>query len=140
MKNTDKLKQDIITLAEKKNFEGVDANLEISLFEYGLIGQKQSDPQEYFCIYATSYSENSNDFEAFKFDKGYITENDLIDILEYGKKGFLSFVGLNLSNWKKQSFISKVNDLIQYFGRLNVFGDSCYPLSLNELKTLLIDF
>ena len=119
-------------LNDYKDFHGVDASNEISLFEYGLLCKqytKDGRKDEYFCVYGVSSNNNTNEYN--KFDTGYITEEELNNLVtgknwmnESDINSFLDCNGMKLPAWLELSFISKLHDLISYYGYENIMGSS----------------
>jgi len=102
---------------EAEGYEGSDASLEISLFEYGLIW-KDRRPEGYHFIYGTSMDSNGYN----KFDSGWITSDRDFDWIDL--KDVLSYTGLSEEEWAKLPLPNKVSDVFNYYGHENVFGSS----------------
>ena len=108
-----------ITQLQKDGFIGVDASLEISLFEYGFILMKNDDctqDDEYFFI-ARNFTHDDEKKDLYSC--GYVVEEELDNIVkgkEWADKkdntSFLSFVGSNKKEWFKLNIASKVADLL----------------------------
>ena len=116
-------------LSNYNDFHGIDVSNEISLFEYGLLVKqytKDGRKDEYFCIYGVGSDEYGN---YNTFDTGYITEEELNNLIQ-GKEwmnhndivSFLASYGTTSDEWMELSFISKLHDLIGYFGYENIMG------------------
>ena len=126
------------TLKSLKNYCGIDANIEISLFEYGLLCRqyqrsikkrsiKKNDIHVWYGI-QTDTSGNYNLFES-----AWITEKEINDFLNedwFDKKAFLSYVGMNEKIWKACYYPTKIHDLLQYYGFENIFGSCYYPIEI----------
>ena len=118
------------TLKEYSKYDGVDADLEISLFEYGLIW-KLTDG-EYKFIYGVGYNDDGQEYNLF----GYATEDADTDPRE--EWGFAewdkicSFVGQTETEFFSQPLPQIVYDLISYYGYENVFGSSYYPFAIDH--------
>ena len=119
-----------------KKFIGTDINLEISLFEYGLICtpyKKNNYQDEYFCIYR----------QGENFGTGYIRESDLNSLM-YGEDcmrnkdifDLLDYVGSQLDEWFELPFIQKLSDLLSYYGSENIFGTDYYPSTEKEIRKI----
>ena len=121
---------------QNENWHGIDVCHETSLFEYNLLIKPRTEdyPDEYFVIY--KIGENS-------YGTSFIRESDLNNLVN-GKKWmdesdierFLSFVGMEKSEWLEMSGISKLSDLISYWGFENVLGTEYYPISLKAVLRL----
>ena len=115
---------------ESVGFEGIDASLETSLFEYGLIWAKgiEGHENDYHFIYGVG-----NDGESYtSFDWGDIAvdtnpteEWNFVDWDEVG-----SFVGMSEEDLLKQPLPQLVFDLISYYGFENIMGSSYYPFEI----------
>ena len=105
-------------LEDYKDFHGIDASLEISLLEYGLLVQHYEDTEySVVCKYGDKFYNSHSDENDIN---GLITGNDWMhtdDIID-----FLSFVGQSRDEWLDNKFVSKLHDLIQYFGPDSVIG------------------
>ena len=110
-----------ITQLQNDGFIGVDASLEISLFEYGFILLKNehcTNDNEYFFV-ARNFAHD--DEKKDLYSSGYIIEEDLDNIVkgkEWADKkdnaSFLSCVGSNKKEWFKLNIASKVAELLVY--------------------------
>ena len=119
------------------DFIGIDASLETSLFEYGLIVcpyYKDGVQDEYFCVYSIGEG----------FDTGYKREHELNDLLagldwmdNDDIESFLSTVGGSLDDWQKLPFVTKLHDLINYYGYEYIMGTSYLVRSKEEIITSL---
>ncbi len=107
-----------IELLKLQSFEGIDASLNESLFEYGL-AWKKLDNGEFLFIYKNP--NNPGHFDRCTMDK----KTDL-------KKEFnwvcwadiANYLGCPLENWLNCSFGQKISDLMNYYGAENIFGTS----------------
>jgi hypothetical protein len=99
-------------------FEGTDAGLDYSLFEY-LMAWK-NDGTDWHFIYSTGISTFDNGTFAvgtdWKEEFNWINKNDL--------KQMLSYLGMTEVEFEELPFPHKVSDISQYFGVENVFGSS----------------
>jgi hypothetical protein len=117
MKNTN-LQEDNTT---QSGWQGVDADLEISLMEYGFVATQNAGfssqplaPDEWCVVYKI----NDN-----AFGVGYIHEGDLDKLIngqewanENDINSFLSYVGEDKEHWLQEPFINKFLDLMSYWG------------------------
>jgi len=127
-----------ISTLENRGFQGSDANLATSLFEYGLIFKEykrktnnfnKGDILFYFGI--------GYDGEYFNvFDWGYINKN--IDVIaEYDWVDFnavASFVGITKNELLASSVTSIIIELVSYYGSENIFGSSYCSLTIGGGK------
>ena len=118
------------SINEFKNYSGSDANLEISLFEQGLIWKFNEVDSDYHFIYKI----NDNLFDSGCI--GSIEELDWIDL-----KKIMSFTGLSLSEWIDSPLYYQVADIISYYGFECVFGSSYgSEFKIKENEEYLKDF
>lgn len=121
------------------NWQGVDASLDISLFEYGFIACKREgcEPDQMFVLYKTPYADDDG---KKLYGCGYISESEL-NALVNGEdwmnsddcESFLSTMGMTRQDWLKLDFIIKFSDLSGYFG-MNNFLEDYPPQPLSEYK------
>lgn len=110
-------------------WQGTDADLETSLFEYNFIAKQRADkdyPDEWFVLYKMGNN---------AFGTGHIRESELDDLIN-GKEWMkeediertLSYVGMTKEEWLKESFINKLSDLLSYWGNEEIMGSDYNPL------------
>ncbi len=119
----------------KDQLIGIDADNEISLFEYGLLiapYTKDGHTDEYFAVYSIG-----NDL----FDTGHLREcelNKLINGEEWASaediNGFLSHVGMSKNEWLQLSMVHKLHDCIGYWGHENIMGSGCIDSEFTKEK------
>lgn len=112
----------------KNKWEGVDADLETSLEEYGFATTRNehcTEPDEHWVIY--KMGDNA-------YGHGYIQESFLDKIIngeEWADKdkaaSFLNTTGMTKEQWLKQHFVSKLSDLFSYWGWENIMGMDYSP-------------
>jgi len=115
-------------LSEFVDYDGPDASIEISLYEYGLIWKmKDEGTKEYEIIYGTYTNANC---VYRKFACTTMSEKEFIDITEYSwfdKSGWDSY--------RDSTEISFPNDLqsaIMYHGTENIFGGTSLTFKIEE--------
>lgn len=128
------------TINDFKDYDGVDANLETSLYEYGLIWIKGTEGHEkdYHFIYGVSVRESeAGDMEYYQFDWGDIPidcdlmkEFDWVDWNEVLK--CMGLDGVEIIEYLKNDIPSIISDLLSYYGYENVFGSSYYPFEIDR--------
>ena len=116
---------------ENQGYTGIDASLDISLFEYGIawhINDECTQENEYHFIYGVQVYENAemSSIDYCTFDHGYLTLDDFKDMLDSwaNNDGFYSCHDTS-KNELINRFPYSVYDLMSYYGFENVFG-SCY--------------
>jgi len=141
MKLTENEQDKLIQNLKDLEFEGIDIDTEISLFEYGLLVREITEYQcsirptvYYQYIVVTSWEDFA---EPKYFDISTITESELVEIFNeewFDKKGFLSFIGQNESDYLKDMHIASVlSDMIQYYGTDNIIGSNHNPFDSFDL-------
>jgi len=104
-----------IGLLEQQGFEGIDASLEISLFEYGIAWRKLES--ETLFIYSIGKG---------SFDR--VTVENSVDVEKEWSfadfKALMSSLGMAVEEWRKMPLAQKVSDLVSYYGFENIFGAS----------------
>ena len=124
------------TLKDYKDYQGQDTDLKISLFEYGLICKHVTKdyPDEYHVIAKIRTNPDI-------FDSGYFRESELNNLMlgqDWASQGdiagVLSCVGLDLNEWLKLSFISKLSDLVGYFSIENFISPSRGTFEITEVE------
>ena len=112
-----------VTEFEKAEFIGIDASLETSLFEYGLIWHENDQDGDTKFIYGIRNTGDSYNL----FDYGFYNEKqftDLIDSSWFDLNGLLSCVGENKENWLTRRLGDRISDCLSYYGFENIFGSS----------------
>ena len=110
-----------LSTLEKENYQGNDASLEISLFEYGLASQEKKDYHN--VIFGVNIDDSGNyiGFDAYN----EMRDSDLpINEDWFNLPAVLSFVGMNKKEWLKLSFLQRLSDCLSYYGCQNIMGDS----------------
>lgn len=127
-----------ITDYEREGYEGTDASLDISLFEYGLIWAKglPGHEKDYHFIYGVRHDIGGEYYDRFDWgdvpiDCDVLKEWNWIDI-----DAVLSFVGMNREEWLALPLPMIVFDLISYYGVENIFGDlySSFQITNREVS------
>ena len=126
------------SLYDYRGFEGIDASLEISLFEYGVICKHtpKDYPDEYRVIYGVEVDEQGN---YNLVDSTWKRESELDNLIQ-GKEwmskdavdSFLRTCGTSLGDWLELSFITKLHDLVSYFGFMDILGSVYYGFEINN--------
>jgi len=113
-----------------KGFEGIDVDLETSLFEQGLIWKKGhvGHEKDYHFIYGVKH----NGMEYTHFDWADIAIDADIE-KEWAWADFDSvakFAGMAKEEFLKMELPLIVFDLIAYYGHEEIFGGSYYPFEV----------
>lgn len=119
------------TIKNYNGYSGTDANLETSLYEYGLIWIKGAEGHEkdFHFIYGVGLDQEGN-YNKFDWaDVSIDTDPEKEwDFVEWEKVG--EFVGMSKEEFLKQSIPFIVYDLIAYYGCENIFGSSYDPFDI----------
>ncbi len=110
----------------KSQWHGIDANNEISLFEYGIL-VREDEKNSFTVVYSIG-----ND----KFDTASITNTECNYLTKeswFELDSFLSFVGCTSDEFYNQGIASKLQSMLQYYGYENIFGGSWYG-GMNEIE------
>jgi hypothetical protein len=116
-------------------WQGVDGDIETSLFEYDFVA-KQLDNRDYPDEWYVFYRIHDN-----AYGHGYIRESDL-DNLVNGKRwmdeeeiqSFLKLMDYDnkKEEWLELLFVFKLSDILRYWGHENIMGTEYYPLNKEE--------
>ena len=119
---------------EKEGYKGVDASLETSLYEYGLIW-KESDKDTTFIYGVAAKPNDCKEMEFYKFDWSTIEKGvdpkkewDFIDDEDWNDiRGDVT----------EEEFFAKpltwiVSDIINYWGYENTFGTAYHPFMIEK--------
>jgi len=111
---------------EKEEYKGCDVNLEIALYEYGLIWKE--DEKDITFIYGVSYG----DEEYTKFDWATI-EKDVDPKKEWDWADWdavRKFAGHEDERFFSNPLTCIVQDLLSYYSYEDVFGTAYYPFEI----------
>jgi len=115
-------------LSEYEGYEGSDASLDISLYEYGLLWKlKDPEKKEYDIVYGVDTDTNGN---YRKFASTTMSEKEFIDMTEYSwfdKKAFDSYRGT-----EEISFPNDLQSAYMYYGSNNIFGGTSNTFKILE--------
>lgn len=119
-----------ISLLEAQGWEGVDVDLGISLYDYGLVWRTLPEENRTLFLFNVSYSVNDSKSlfarDSFDNDTNFREKFDWINW-----PGFLGTMGLDEEEWLDQSIGLKVYDLLNYVGYANVFGKGHFLFNVN---------
>jgi len=113
---------DSIEKLRKAGFRGIDASLEISLFEYNMVWKDLGDGQWLF-VHATPNTSGLPDDDDMEFDSTPMSEQDL-EWIEDKLYDIASHTGVAIGEWKSQPFCDRIYDAVSYLGFENIFGSS----------------
>ena len=114
----------------KKYYQGFDASLSISLFEYGFIYSytdplSKGDLRVWFKVLGKTF-----DWADFRKDLDFWKEFNWID--ENSKKGFLSYLGIDEKSFNSEPLENKINWAASYYGYENIYGTAYNPTVITE--------
>lgn len=120
-----------ISRFKNRGFVGIDADLETSLMEYGVIWKKfKRAVKKYPCVkgeylfitHEIDRDEKSHiDYAWFRPDTDVKEEFDWVEWDE-----FLSYMGQSYSEFTQMDFGNQVYALYSYYGKQNIFGQTYY--------------
>jgi len=131
-----------INIEEFSGYDGVDVDIDISIFEYGIAwkeipfetfiyGDKLKKKYEF--IYGTEYGES----RYVRFDRITMDEFEFLDLI-YDSwievKNVLGFTGLTEKEFV-DSFPHAIHDLYNYYGYIEIFGESYGGFKIDGLET-----
>lgn len=111
-------------------FEGIDRDLEVSLFEYNVIASKEEHEDgsgTHFVVYKIDDDNYGTGHISEKTINGYIEGKEFMDAKDI--RQFLRWSDSIKEDWLKQSFIQKLYDLILYLGYENIMGTDYSPVN-----------
>ncbi len=114
-------------LYDYRGFDGSDASIAESLYVYGLIWQKRK--KHYHFIIGVDVDDAGM---FISFDWGNV-DIDVDLQSEYNWADFddvADCCGMSELDWHKQTVPQKIENLIKYYGRSNIFGDCCTPFEI----------
>jgi len=124
-------------LSDFQDYEGIDASLETSLYEYGLIWIKgiKGHEKDYHFIYGVNVSPKTGEFVSFDWgdipiDCNLKSEYDWVDWNEVLK--FTGYEGEEERYFQPDMIPQIISDLISYYGHENIFGSSYYPFEIER--------
>jgi len=115
-------------------FDGSDASLAESLFEYRLIWRQikrlhakhRQDPKNYpvgeWEFVAPSLHVKGL-YSYFWFKDGLDFKHEFNWVSENQWAGFLDWLGMTWKEWSELSFPQRIEDMIGYFGQIEILGD-----------------
>ena len=113
-----------IPLLEAQGWQGTDASLAISVFDYNFSWRELEEPDEYGDVFLFIY--RITDRPALCFDR--LSMRSTVDLRkEYNWvdwSSFLSTIGIDHEGWDAQPFPIRIYDLFNYYGYENIFGSS----------------
>ena len=118
------------TIKDFADYYGIDANNEISLFEYGLLIKQKGE--EINVIVGIT---NDDNYEYDLFDSYFTTEKEINSILSeswFNKEAFLNCCGMSESEFMNTSIASRLYDMISYYGYGNILGGLYNPFEISK--------
>jgi len=118
-----------IPLLEAQGFVGIDASLDISLFEYDCIWReipqelRDHPDEDYIFVLSVGRVNNApvNQFARVGMSVCDF-ESDTSWIDDESWNSFLSTYGISKEEWMKLPYPVRISDLSRYFGYMNIFG------------------
>ena len=115
---------DTVKKLEKLDFSGIDADLETSLFEYGMawkVGERETE-----FIYGVGVDEVDGEAIYTTFDRcSFGNDLDVLNEFDYADfEAIFSFTGSTQAEFDALPLTQKIFDLVSYYGFENVFGST----------------
>lgn len=101
-----------------EKYIGIDANLEESLFDYGLLVEDTTNTNKWIIMML-----NDNLFMKRSFDFSGLSELLEESYIKDSLNSFFYFSGLTLKEFFEEEPVNQLYDLISYFGTDNILGD-----------------
>lgn len=116
-----------MTKFNMNKIEGIDANIEESLFCYGLAWILSDDKSEYKFYYGvhTDHKGNYDQFDIGFYSSDLDVKREFDNLTSDNWKSILSFTSMESADFFNRELPYIISDLLQYYGYINVFGD-CY--------------
>jgi len=115
-------------------FTGFEGGYESSLKKHGLICRNEKSDQ-YLCFYSIAEG---------LYDYSFLNESDLDDIVNlksWVKQNvldeFLKFCNLSKDNFLKLPFMTKLHNMMQFFGKKDIMGTPTNSLTLKEVMDMI---
>jgi len=109
-----KSEERLIELLEEKNFKGMDASIEESLFCYGIV-RREKDGFTILCI--------GDESAPYKFGVTTIEVNDIKEAIKEMKNGFFEWVGSTADEYINQFNNDVKSNLVRYIYDIRVYED-----------------
>jgi hypothetical protein len=106
---------------KKENYQGCDASLDTSLFEYGL-AVKTNDDGTYDIIYGVESDEGQ--YVKFEIYSQYSESDFPSDMGWFQVSDVARFSGLTEDEYLKQPMLMRLSDAVAYYGYNNMFGET----------------
>ena len=118
-----------LTTYESEGYEGIDASLAISLYDYGLIWKEDDTKGSYLCIYGVE-ANGKGGYNTF--DYAYISMEDLAGESWINWEALSDYAGADVLEAVKANDPAALYDILSYYGCENVFGASYAQFTISE--------
>jgi len=118
---------------ENWNYEGIDANLKTSLYEYGLVWKLQANGG--YMFYYGVRTDGAGNYTLFDWGTVEPDEDGFHPEEEWNFADFdavARFSGVSKEEFLNTPLPMIVFDLIAYYGHDNIFGSSYYPFTIDK--------
>jgi len=140
--SSDDVNASLCDMLHDAGFSGIDVSAEISLIEYGLLVKYVNNGGGPFlsCIVGVGLCDDGgiyNRFDSFSIDvkelKNFFKQNSWAS-----EKAVLDCCGCTKKQWRAASLVSRLFDLIGYYGYENILGSSYYPKKLADMVNAIL--
>jgi hypothetical protein len=122
-----------IPLLEAQGFVGIDASLDISLFEYDCIWReipqelRYHPDEDYIFVFSVGRVNNAPVKQFARVGMSACDfESDTSWINDESWDSFLSTYGISKEEWMESPYPTRISDLSRYFGYMNIFGSTIH--------------
>jgi hypothetical protein len=108
------------------NIQGTDIDIDCSLIDYGFAWIESDCKEEYKFYYGISGNDKGEytrfDWSWLKADIDIYNEYNWIDAEDWNS--IYNYVGMDKDSFDEMPLPHKINDLLSYYGFMNIFGES----------------
>ena len=113
---------DTIAKLQKQGFDGSDADLDISLFEYGLAWRDLGNG-EWLFVYGIACAEVDGDIVYTRFDRVSQTESDFESDYTFADFDAVAKChGIDAKVWLSMPYPLRIENLVAYYGSDDILG------------------
>lgn len=129
-----------IAQLEREGWEGIDASLEISLFEYGLAALEQDDGS-IDVIYGTQLDDSGVIYSHF-IRTSFDDKEEIYNIINnswFDLEGFMSSCDFDsVENIRNTYYLHVLDSMKWYYGNSNIFGEFMADFEISDGEPILV--